>query len=71
MATTATSTRVPFGAITAHRLVSAVDAALVPVARWIEVRRTVKMLSELDDHRLDDLGLTRADIDEFAAKGRF
>lgn len=71
MAMIETSTRLPLGALTVHRVVSAVDAALAQVARWIEVRRTVELLNQLDDHRLDDLGLTRADIDDFAARGRF
>lgn len=71
MAMIETSTRLPFGALTVHRLVSAVDAALLPVARWIQVRRTAEMLRQLDDHRLDDLGLSRADVEHFAEHGRF
>lgn len=71
MAMIETSTRLPLGALTAHRVVSVVEAIVTPLLRRMEVRRTVDLLSELDDHRLDDLGLTRGDIETFAARGRF
>lgn len=30
---------------------------------WLDRRRTVKTLYELDDHALADIGLSRADVD--------
>lgn len=37
-------------------------------AHWREVRRTEKVLSELTDRELDDVGLTRADIPRVARR---
>ena len=33
------------------------------IANWLETRRTRKALSQLSDRELDDIGLTRGDID--------
>ena len=38
------------------------------VTAWNDVRVTRKVLSGLDDHMLDDIGLTRADIDDLGAR---
>lgn len=62
---------VPFGALTVHRAVSSIESLVERFRRWQEVRRTVRILSSLDNDQLEDLGLNRADIEKFAAKGRF
>lgn len=62
---------VPFGAVTVHRIVSGAGNLVERFQRWQEVRRTVRILSRLDNEQLEDLGLNRADIEEFAVKGRF
>jgi uncharacterized protein YjiS (DUF1127 family) len=40
------------------------------IAAWNDARVTRKALSKLSDRELDDLGLTRGDIDDIAG-GRF
>lgn len=65
-----TDTSLPLGAVTIHRAVSVVGTLYGRIARWSELRRTVRLLSELDNEQLDDLGLTRGDILDFARRGR-
>ena len=55
---TAAADRV-FGA----NLTSAVSAVIGRIVAWNDARVTRKALSRLSDHELDDIGLTRADID--------
>lgn len=43
-----------------HNLMTRIAAALV---EWNEQRVTRNALSRLSDHQLEDLGLTRADVD--------
>ncbi len=62
---------VPFGAVTVHRVVSGLAGIVERFQRWNEVRRTARILSQLDNEQLDDLGLTRGDIESFASKGHF
>jgi len=33
------------------------------VGRWLEARRQLRALSDLDDHLLRDVGLSRADLE--------
>ncbi|MBT8418996.1 MAG: DUF1127 domain-containing protein [Silicimonas sp.] len=40
-----------------------VNAATVAVADWNDTRRTRHILSQLTAHELDDIGLSRGDID--------
>lgn len=40
-----------------------VHTASVTVADWNDTRRTRQLLSQLSAHELDDIGLTRGDID--------
>ena len=63
MATTAITATAPFGAITAHRLVSFVEATLTGFADRRAERRTKKALHALPDDILRDIGLTRSDIE--------
>ncbi len=44
---------------------------LVAFADWNDQRRTRRVLSQLSSHELDDIGLTRGDIDTIARQRRF
>lgn len=61
----------PLGAVTIHRAASGILAVADRFSRWLQVRRTVRLLAELDEAQLKDLGLTRGDIAAFARRGRF
>lgn len=41
------------------------------VADWNDARRTRKVLSQLSSHELDDIGLSRGDIDSISRKRFF
>ncbi len=70
MATTFTRTAVaPFGAITVHRFVAAISGVVDTMRAWNDTRRTVVVLRGLSAAQLDDIGLTRADIEHFGRKG--
>ena len=68
---TTTTRPLPMGALTVHRIVSFGGEIVARFQRWQDVRRTVRILSELDSDQLDDLGLTRGDIADFAHRGHF
>jgi uncharacterized protein YjiS (DUF1127 family) len=68
MATMKTATA-PFGAITVHRIVTALSGVVTKFAAWNETRRTVAALRSLSQAQLDDIGLTRADIEDIARRG--
>ncbi|NNE87482.1 MAG: DUF1127 domain-containing protein [Silicimonas sp.] len=40
------------------------------VVNWNQARRTRAALQKLSDHELEDIGLSRGDIDQIASKGR-
>jgi uncharacterized protein YjiS (DUF1127 family) len=63
MATYETSRAAPFGAITVFRLVQAAGSAGVALQAWNSARITRKALSKLSNRELDDIGLSRGDID--------
>lgn len=42
------------------------SSLIAAVAAWNDVRATRKALSKLTDRELDDIGLTRADLDYLA-----
>ena len=70
MATTFTRTAVaPFGAITVHRIVTAVSNAAATLRSWNDTRRTVNALRALNPTQLEDIGLTMADVEDFGRKG--
>ena len=70
MAITDTRTAVaPFGAITVHRVVTAISGVVGTLRAWNDTRRTIVALRELSPAQLDDIGLTRGDIEEFSRKG--
>jgi uncharacterized protein YjiS (DUF1127 family) len=41
------------------------------IADWNDARRTRRVLSQLSSHELDDIGLTRGDIDAISRKRFF
>ena len=67
MATTFNSTTVaPFGAITVHRVISALLGMVATVEVWDQKRRTFNALRVLTAQQLDDIGLTRGDVASFS-----
>ena len=70
MATTYTRTAVaPFGAVTVHRVVTALSGVVATLRAWNDNRRTIVALRALSAAQLDDIGLTRNDVAEFGRKG--
>ncbi len=70
MATTYTRTAIaPFGAITVHRVVTALSGVVAKLRSWNETRRTIAALRALNAAQLNDIGLTRADVEDFGRKG--
>ena len=65
---TRSPSRSVFGADRFHATVSGLIAN---VAAWNDARRTRDALSQLSAHELDDIGLSRGDIDQIARGGRF
>ena len=59
----------PFGAITAHRIISGFESMLETVRTWNEARRTVAILRSLSAAQLDDIGLTPADVEDMGRNG--
>ena len=57
---------VPFGAISVHRVVAALYALPEAVDAWLKARETDKVLRQLTDRELDDIGLTRGMIEDAA-----
>lgn len=56
---------------TTTRIRTAAFNVLGLLAEWNDARRTRNALSRLTSHELEDIGLTRADIDEIARQPRF
>jgi uncharacterized protein YjiS (DUF1127 family) len=50
----------PFGAITVHRTVSAIERAVEAHRAWRNLRAAEAALSALSDHQREDLGAPRA-----------
>ena len=66
MATFDTS-RTTYGSATAaSRFFSAISAVIATIVAWNDARVTRNALSGLTDRELDDIGLTRGDIDVVA-----
>lgn len=61
MATTA-NIHAPLGAATILHVVDGMSHAFEAVVEWNTSRKTRKLLSQLSDAQLDDIGLTREDI---------
>ncbi|MBY8977802.1 DUF1127 domain-containing protein [Rhodobacteraceae bacterium NNCM2] len=56
--------RAPFGAISTFRVTQFVANIVEDVKAWNLRRRTYAELSALSPEMLDDIGLTRADLEE-------
>ena len=70
MATTYNTPAVaPIGASVTHRIVGVLSAMVAAVRQWNDTRRTVAALYRLSDAQLDDIGLTRGDIQDMARRG--
>ena len=67
MTTNVNTASAPMGAITALRVVNFVSTAVAAFMNWNERRRTVEALRRLTPSQLDDIGLTPADVEDFAA----
>lgn len=50
---------------TTYRVVNSVSQIAAQALAWNEARRTRSILSKLTEHELNDIGLTRGDIDAF------
>jgi uncharacterized protein YjiS (DUF1127 family) len=70
MAAIETTRRAPLGAITTYRIASAFDRAISAVADWNDARITRRSLDQLSDRELDDIGLSRGDIELIATSRR-
>ncbi|HSF93561.1 MAG TPA: DUF1127 domain-containing protein [Thermohalobaculum sp.] len=67
--TSMTAPVAPFGAITAHRIVTGFESALAALREWNETRRTIAILRALNADQLEDIGLSRADVEAMGHKG--
>ena len=67
------TTRTPYGTLDLVARISAMLTSLAgSISYWNDVRLTRNTLVSLTDRELDDIGLTRGDIDDVASKaGRF
>jgi uncharacterized protein YjiS (DUF1127 family) len=66
MAASVTTRTAPLGATTAFRLSAALDNMMAGFAAWNDARVTRNALHRLSDRELDDIGLSRGDIDAVA-----
>lgn len=55
----------------AYQAVSFIYDQIARIQNWIELRKTLNLLDGLSDHELNDIGLTRGQINEIARKGAF
>jgi len=62
MAFVNTTKTAPFGAITTYRAIKVLEAAKTSFITWNAKRTTYKQLSALSMRELDDIGMTRADV---------
>ena len=63
MAAYETSRAAPFGAISIFRFVQSLSDLASGFAAWNNARMTRNALAKLSDRELDDIGLSRADIE--------
>jgi len=52
----------PFGAITTYRAIKALETVKTSFLSWSTKRNTYKQLSVLSTRELEDIGITRADV---------
>lgn len=63
MATFETTPVAPFGAISIFRFVNFVGETYAALQAWNDARATRVALSRLSDRELDDIGISRGDIE--------
>lgn len=68
--TTYSNNSLPLGAITLHRAGSALAAMYIRIQAWRDARRTARILDRLSTRQLDDIGLSRGDIETLFLNGR-
>lgn len=57
---------VPLGSVTTFHLVSFIERLAVNLANWRSSVATVRVLNDLSDEQLDDIGLIRGEIADMA-----
>ncbi len=60
------SAAVPFGAISVHRLICAIEDGIAALREWDARRRTTRELSKLSRRQLIDIGLGDVDLADFS-----
>lgn len=68
MAVSRVSPPAPFGALTIHRVVTKTEAIREAYIDWNTRRKTVAALNALSTQQLNDIGLNRGDISQFASR---
>lgn len=63
MAAYETSRAAPFGAISTYRAIQFVSNVFAELSAWNDARVTRKVLGNLSDRELEDIGLCRGDIE--------
>jgi uncharacterized protein YjiS (DUF1127 family) len=71
MAAYQTTRTAPFGAIATYSFVRFISNIANSVMAWNDARVTRIALGKLSDRELDDIGLTRGDINDIAGSHRF
>lgn len=64
MATLNSTKPAPFGAITTFRAIHAIEGVKNSFVAWYAKRNTYKELSALTSRELEDIGLSRADVED-------
>jgi uncharacterized protein YjiS (DUF1127 family) len=62
MANFANTTSHPFGSITIFRITNFIEINAEKAVKWYQTRQTKIVLSKLTDRELNDIGLSRSDI---------
>ncbi len=63
MANAIAKTHAPLGAVTILHVVDAIISVFNSVVEWNNARKTRKILSQLTDAQLEDIGLKRATVE--------
>lgn len=58
------------GRVPARTLTGRVVSLLARVRRWATLRRAARMLEEMPDHMLSDIGISRGEIHDVLREGR-
>lgn len=64
--TTINTTKIPpFGAITTYRVIHLIEGVANSFSSWNSNRKTYNELRALSSRELDDIGVSRADVENF------